>query len=205
MKTPWRSGLYESLRTLKIQGRILDLGGSRKSGYHELIGGSPVFTVVNIDEGTGTDILHDIEKPLPVDTGTYDGVLLVNVLEHVFDHKKLLAESARVLKKGGMIVIGVPFLVQVHPSPHDYWRYTSETLQSLLFAAGFTDILVQPVGRGPFTASAQLLFNPLKVAPLRFIAIWGARILDGIASLFVPANKLRAPYPLGYFVTARRM
>ena len=52
-------------------------------------------------------IAADVSQPLTV-TDRYDAVLLLDILEHVFDPVALLAEAARVLTKGGVVVITVP-------------------------------------------------------------------------------------------------
>lgn len=150
------------------------------------------------------DLKFDLEKPFPLTADSYDEVVAFNVLEHVFNYRGLLKESRRVLKNGGKLIIGVPFLIQVHPSPHDYWRYTGETLKLILEEAGFKDIQVSTVGSGPFTASVQILNNALTFNWLRVVVGVKMRILDKIASRFRSADKLSAEYPLGYFVTARK-
>jgi len=204
MRTPWRKNLYKEISKISISGKVLDLGGSRKTGYQELIKGNPSFVVVNIDGKNDVDISHNIEKPLPIPDASYDGVLLINVLEHIYDHRSLLNESARVLKKGGKIAIGVPFVVQIHPSPNDFWRYTNQTLEKLMTETGFIKAKIIPVGFGPFTSSAQLLYNPLKVSVFRWPVIAIARMLDAVLSLLTSKEKMSSTYPLGYFVFAER-
>ena len=204
MLTPWRRCLYKKIAGLSLEGRVLDLGGSRKSGYHELISGSHEIVVVNLDAVCGSDESFDLEKPFPIGVGSYDAVLAMNVLEHIFDHRLFLAEAFRVLKSGGKAVIGVPFFMNVHPSPHDYWRYTEEALSELLKDAGFKDVKIEPVGSGPFTASAQLLSIALPVAPVRVVMELAARMLDAVLGLFVGKQVLQKRYPLGYYVQATK-
>lgn len=53
-------------------------------------------------------VSHDISEKLPFSGNYFDGILLLDILEHVFDPLGLLSESARVLKKGGFIIVSVP-------------------------------------------------------------------------------------------------
>jgi hypothetical protein len=202
--TLWRTLSYEELKSLTIDGEILDLGGSRKSGYHELIGGNHSFKVVNIDAEYGYDLNFDVEKVFPLGDGTFNGVLLVNVLEHVFDYRTTLVESYRVLGSGGTIVIVVPFLMPVHPCPHDYWRYTGEALLKIVENAGFGDITVKEIGRGPFTAGAHVRFNAYRFGIVRAISYGLASMLDHILKKIKADNFGAARYPLGYVVTAKK-
>jgi|SRR3989344_6549309 len=53
-------------------------------------------------------IKHDITKTFPFKGNLFDGVLLLDILEHVFDPLFLLMEAKRVLKKEGFIIIRLP-------------------------------------------------------------------------------------------------
>ncbi len=204
MPTPWRKGLYASIANLELSGKVLDVGGSRKSGYHELFSGTHTIEVVNLDDMSGLDLKFDLEKPFPLSDGTYDSVLAFNVLEHIFNYREFLKECFRVLRPGGVLIIGVPFLIQVHPSPHDYWRYTEENLQLTLKSSGFSNISLKAVGKGPLTASVQLISGILRIAVLRAICEYLARFGDYILGFLSSPAKLRNMYPLGYFIIARK-
>lgn len=56
--------------------------------------------------------VHDLEKPLPFETGTFDAVYSSHTLEHLHleDARRLLHECARVLKPGGVCRTLVPDL-----------------------------------------------------------------------------------------------
>jgi SAM-dependent methyltransferase len=57
----------------------------------------------------GLDFLVvDEHEPLPFPDATFDGVLLNEVLEHVADERKTLAEIHRVLKPGGHLAVFSP-------------------------------------------------------------------------------------------------
>ncbi|KKS39419.1 MAG: SAM-dependent methyltransferase [Parcubacteria group bacterium GW2011_GWD2_42_14] len=204
MPTPWRKLSYEQLSTLELSGKVLDLGGSRKSKYHELIRGNHAIEVVNIDENSGLDNNFDLEKPFPLQSESYDAVLACNVLEHIYNYQNIFTESCRVLRKGGTIIIIVPFIMFFHPSPHDYWRYTKETLNKLLIESNFIDISIVPIGQGPFLVLGQM-FGGVRIPELlRMILYYKLFLLDKIISLFVKSEALKERYPLGYFVTAKK-
>lgn len=206
-KTPWRKLLYKELATLTLDGNLLDLGGSHKSGYHELLGGKHKISVVNIDKDTTPDFSFDLEKKFPLGDTPYDGVLCINTLEHIYNYQNVLAESRRILKPHGKLILAVPFLVQIHPSPQDYFRFSGMALEKLLANAGFKNISVKPIGRGPFTVEAQITYNILHFSLLRswiyICAIVADALISSVIKLFKRKNYYDASYyPLGFLVTA---
>ncbi len=199
---------HNALKSLTFNGSILDIGGDKKSDYQKIIGGSHSITTLNLDEKSKPDIFHDLEKPLPIATQSYDHVLLINVLEHIFNYKELLQESVRVLKPGGTIVIIVPFLFPVHPSPHDFRRFTAETLQKELELIGVKDIKIKALGTGVFGAR-YLMLDRLLPAPIRFLRYYSVRYVAVIGDVVLVklAKMLRkkyepTDYAVGYCVTA---
>jgi SAM-dependent methyltransferase len=87
---------------------------------------------------------------LPFETASFDALVLAEVLEHVEDDYAALAESARVLRPGGVLGITVPR----NPawfSRSDEWaghirRYTREQLESRVAAAGFVIVTCEAWG-----------------------------------------------------------
>jgi len=68
---------------------------------------------------------------LPVKDNSMDYVMSFQVLEHVPDPRKVVAEFYRVLKPKGIVLISVPFIGEYHSCPNDYWRYTHEGIKEL--------------------------------------------------------------------------
>ena len=158
----------------------------------------------NLDGATKPDIVLDLEKPLLVPDVSYDGVLLINVLEHIFEYRQLLTESARVMKPGGTIVIVVPFLFPYHPSPSDFHRYTAAALERALSASGFSDIAITPLGSGVGAAQFVMMERLLPVFSfLGPLATLFDYIFTGLAR-FLGKKYKPADYALGYVVTARK-
>jgi predicted SAM-dependent methyltransferase len=67
---------------------------------------------VNIDiyRGEGVDLQLNFRDPLPFETGTVSLIYSEHVFEHLFkdEAERLLKECVRVLKKGGILRLGVP-------------------------------------------------------------------------------------------------
>jgi SAM-dependent methyltransferase len=75
---------------------------------------------------------------LPFKDEVFDAVILEAVLEHVKEPKVVVSEVYRVLRSGGWVGVGVPFIQGYHASPADYQRYTVWGLENLL--SGFQKI-----------------------------------------------------------------
>ncbi len=56
----------------------------------------------------GNDLVHSRGFDLPFADGSFDDLLLLDILEHVEDDRALLAEALRVLRSGGRLVISTP-------------------------------------------------------------------------------------------------
>jgi ubiquinone/menaquinone biosynthesis C-methylase UbiE len=87
---------------------------------------------------------------LPFAAGTFDAVVLAEVLEHVVDDDAALNEAARVVRPGGVLGVTVPRNPEWF-SRSDQWaghvrRYTRERLETLVAAAGFEVLTCLPWG-----------------------------------------------------------
>lgn len=195
---------YEELNGFIIDGRILDLGGSRKSGYHKFIGGDHKIDVANIKSEEGVDLIFDAEKKFPIKDETYDAIVCLNVLEHIFDYQNAVDESFRVLKKEGIMIGSTPFMQIIHGSPDDYFRYTKSALQKIFKKAGFGEVEVRELGTGVFGVIYELLAGPLVFDFIRKI-FSNVTLLDKLLKLIKKDSQLSEKYmPLGYFFVARK-
>jgi SAM-dependent methyltransferase len=196
---------YKTLSKVRIDGKILDVKRSKKSGYHELIQGEHHFTVGNIDESYGIDIVFDAQKTWPFPDESFDGVLFVNILEHLYEYRQALLESHRTLVSGGVVVGVVPFMFNVHGSPNDYFRYTRSTLEHVLAEVGFESVQVQELGTGAFSVIYHCLLGFVRWNWMADVLIPLFGGLDTLLSFIRPGNKMSATYmPLGYYFEARK-
>lgn len=74
---------------------------------------------------------------LPFDTGSVDGVISTQVLEHVPNPRLLITEMSRIIKPNGSIILSIPFTWQEHETPFDFSRFSSFGITELLNNAGF--------------------------------------------------------------------
>jgi SAM-dependent methyltransferase len=139
----------------------------------------------------------------------FEAALHIVTIEHLPEPGCALAEIARSLKPGGVLLVAAPHEWEVHQAPHDYYRYTRHGLTYLLEKAGFEILELRPAG-GYFRLLSRRLLNGLQ-----FFA-GGARWF-----LFPPAALLLTPpamilpwldgldgeknFTLGYICTARKL
>ena len=65
------------------------------------------------------DLVSDIIA-IPAPDGSFDAILCSEVLEHVPEPSRALDEFARLLKRGGKLILTAPFASLVHMAPHHY-------------------------------------------------------------------------------------
>lgn len=77
----------------------------------------------DISFGPRTMLICDAHS-IPFEDGSFDGVVVQAVLEHVVDPYKCVDEIHRVLDKNGLVYAETPFIQQVHMGPYDFTRFT---------------------------------------------------------------------------------
>lgn len=120
-----------SLRTLvRLRGqsprpRILVVGGGTASdGIRELYEAPDVDTVgFDVYASPLTQFVADAHA-VPLADGSFDGVWIQAVLEHVVDPYRVVDEVHRVLRPGGLVLSEMPFMQQVHEGTYDFVRLT---------------------------------------------------------------------------------
>ena len=145
-------------------------------------------------------------EDLPVSSGSADVVLSNQVLEHVLDPIKAVAESHRILKPGGLFIGSVPHISPVHLEPYDFRRYTDLGLKKLLEEAGFINIQIEG-NSGVFGAVALMLNMDFMMSPRKegkehkfsslkailFSPIVGLLNISALVLDTVLGNKQRSP------------
>lgn len=160
-------------------GTVVDVGCGSSPYRRSLVGCR--YIGLDMDARVGPEAIADAHQ-LPLRDAVADVVLMSELLEHLACPQLALAEAARALRPGGILIVTVPFLYRVHGAPEDYWRWTPKGLERLLaHTPGLRLLSLQPKGGICLTMAAMLM--DLAARPLET----GARGLVRAASLVAGA------------------
>lgn len=112
--------------------KILDVGCGQKK--------LPGAVGIDINEDSQADIVHNINKtPWPFDENSFDLVFLNHVLEHVDDILNVMNEIHRILKKGGRVIVAVPYFrsIDTFTDPTHKHFFASHSMDYFIEGAGF--------------------------------------------------------------------
>ena len=133
MGTPWRRAnwrfLERQLARLDRQASLLDVGAGR-GDFEALLTDRQVISL-DIYPYPEVDIVCDLTLVNPFKPQGFDAILLMNVLEHVYETRPFLVALSGLLKPGGLLIVAIPFMVKMHQVPVDYVRLTEFSLQRL--------------------------------------------------------------------------
>jgi SAM-dependent methyltransferase len=142
------------------QGNLLDIGCGNKP-YEKLF--STVNKYVGCDIAQSSENVVDVicfADKLSFEDASFDTVFSTQVIEHVDNFPGMIAESYRVLKKQGYLILTAPFCWELHEEPYDFHRFSKYGLQYDLEKAGFEIIEIKPNG-GKWAAIFQMGLNVL--------------------------------------------
>ena len=162
----------------------------------------------SLHENEYTDFCCDLNESLTILNDSFDTVVLSDVLEHIFYPPKLLKEIYRIMRKDGVLIVGVPFYYFLHEIPYDYYRYTEYSLKKLIEDTGYKVVLLNRIG-GAFdvwgditakiTKSIPYLGYPISNA-IQFITL---KFGDTRFGLNIRV-KTAVNFPLAYIIVARK-
>jgi len=94
------------------------------------------FVGSDISAGDNVDVVFDVTGnigKLRKSTGIkqFDGIICCHVLEHVRNPFLAAANLAKLLKKGGLLFVSVPWVQGYHEFPDDFWRFSFAGLREL--------------------------------------------------------------------------
>jgi SAM-dependent methyltransferase len=163
-----RRDVQSTLSNYKFGGTILDYGCGQKP-YVNLFKDCINYVGIDLpgysankdfqsgkpDYFFGKRFLKDFK--LPFGNDSFDHCVAFQVLEHHLKPQLMIAEMARVTKKGGFILLTAPFLGGLHEEPHDYQRFTKYGLIALLNEHGYKVKYIKE--QGSLFSTIAMLFN----------------------------------------------
>ncbi len=199
-----RRAIYKGIKkhAKKLNGHLLDFGCGTK----------PYEDLFNVDKYVGLDIEENEGHNLPLDkidvfydgvripfsTDTFNSIYSSEVFEHIFNLNEILLEINRVHKKGGLMLITMPFVWQEHEMPNDFGRYTSSGIKSILKECNY-EIIEHSVQPSFFLTIVQMLaayiYNAIlpKYKVLKFllmpITIFPVNLFGLFFSFILPEKK----------------
>jgi SAM-dependent methyltransferase len=124
---------------------------------------------------------YDSKTTLP---DNYCDIILSNqVLEHVDSPHSYLSEALRLLKPGGKVILTTHGYWYYHPTPYDYWRWTSAGLRKTIEAEGFEVESFQGI-MGLAASGIQLFQDAILLKLPKFLAPPFALVMQSFIRLF---------------------
>ena len=167
--------LFDALRShCRANSRVLDVGGglfyksvlAREIPFGSWISLDSSFPSAQQSPHPGVHLLRGDGTCLDYDANSFDLVLSIQVLEHVFDPVAMVDELLRVLKPGGVLIVLVPQTGNLHLLPHHFYNFTPYWIQELFRLRNQPLLSLQLLG-GSWSSIASRLFY-IVVQSLRF-------------------------------------
>jgi SAM-dependent methyltransferase len=118
-----------------FKGKVLDIGGkkdNRRGAFLPPYEQVDEWVFLNNDKQSNPDILVNLPD-ISLEDNSVDVILCTEVIEYIFDYKKLLFEMRRILKKDGVLLLSFPFIYPLHADDkHDYYRLTEPLIRKEL-------------------------------------------------------------------------
>ncbi len=119
----------------------------------------------------------------------YCDIILSNqVLEHVDSAAGYLQEALRILKPGGSIICSTHGYWFYHPTPNDYWRWTSSGLRRTIETEGFKVTSFFGI-MGLAASGLQLLQDGICLKLPKFLVPLFALVMQALIGLFNKINS----------------
>jgi SAM-dependent methyltransferase len=177
------AGLERLAAELRVPagGRVLDYGCADVP-YRGFFGPEVSYLAADLPGNPDATLELRPDGTVPLEDDSVDAVLSTQVLEHVTEPERYLAECYRVLRPGGRMLLSTHGLMVYHPDPDDYWRWTCSGLRRAVGLAGFEVVRFEGImglGASGLQLFQDAFFHRLP-RPLR--PIW-AFVLQSFATL----------------------
>ncbi len=213
--------LNEEISQLVGEQLILDVGAGEQpwkslAQEHGTYLGLDIGNANEFGMADQKDVVYYNGDRFPLESNKFSCVLCIEVLEHASNPELLIAETFRVMRNGGRLILSVPWSARRHHIPYDFHRFTREQLSVMLLSCGFSKVEIRERG-----SDISVIANKLEISNIRLIRPsvsfrWLLRLGPGLILIPVTAIFLIAAHiaeligggasedPLGYFVTGSK-
>lgn len=183
------------------RGHLLDLGCGQAPLYGVY---GPLVTNITCVDWAGSlhavrhaDLLADLNETCPLPDDTYDTILCTDVIEHLQHPERMFMDAARMMRSGGHLILGTPYLYPLHELPHDYFRCSASALDMMARAAGLTVIELRPYGTYRHVLGVMLAKKLQHVPLVR-------SLVPRLALMQRPQAPVTTAFPLGHLLVASK-
>ncbi len=185
----WRLYAAAEQALSDFDGRVLDIGAGQQP-FRPYLPQTAHYIALEVVPIPGNDVIASVLN-LPFSAGTFDHIICTEVLEHVPEPRRALAEIHRVLRGHGRAYITVPMTWGHHYVPHDYYRYTRFGITYLLEKEGFHVERVYQIG-GLFTAMLARVEDLVGLATFRLM--YPVKFLGGNRGRLLMTSLILIPF-----------
>jgi SAM-dependent methyltransferase len=157
--------LFDALRE-RSRGRVLDVGGADFFGTVRARG-IPFDTWTTLEPSAENALSSDDPRfrhvvgdgcRMEFENASFDTVLALQVLEHVFEPIAMVAEIGRVLRPGGHAILLVPQTGTMHMAPHWHGNLSRFWIEQALARGGLEVVELKPLGGFWSTIASRLVY-----------------------------------------------
>ncbi len=180
-----------------LNGNTLDIG-SKNRRYDYLLKQKPVS--LDLVPNKDLDVrFGDITKLDCIKDGSFDNVIIFEVLEYVPDIDRAVSEVCRVLKPNGQLLLSIPFMYRAH---QDKVRYTHNFLRERI-GDKFNTVEVLPIGNR-YTIFLDLFKTKIMNQPKLVKYLFYLLYLPFVVPISLLPNRGDLNSCSGYFVIAKK-
>ena len=191
--------LFDALRRF-TRGEVLDVGGwdffvtAREQGatFDRWVTLEPTNERLPDVDDERFSVVRGDGCAMDFESATFDTVLNVQVLEHVFEPIKMVAEIGRVLRPGGHAIFLIPQTSTTHLAPHYFTNFSRYWIETAMDRADLDIVEHRPLGGVWSSMASHLVYFFFQAA--RFGGMSDARIRRPL--LFWPLLPFMALYAI---------
>jgi SAM-dependent methyltransferase len=176
-------------------GDVLEAGCGEGYGADLLAGTARRVLALDYDVPTVTHVAHRYPRvaaaranlvALPVAAGSVDTVVSLQVIEHLWEQERFLAECRRVLRPGGRLLVSTPNRLTFSPgrdtplNPFHTRELSPDELGGLVTDAGFDDVAVRGLFHGPRLRALDAAHGGSLVAAQTAVVLSGSEWPEGL-------------------------